>query len=88
METSFVLIVLLFAALATGGLIVNWTGLGRAIFRQERQTRGKPRRLVRRVPSSAIPVLATDNGAKTPWMRSKWPCRSCKKAIGAFWSRL
>jgi hypothetical protein len=30
------------------------------IFSQERQTRGEPRRLVRRVPSSAIPVLATD----------------------------
>ena len=33
METSFVLIVLLFAALATGGLIVNWIGLGRAMSR-------------------------------------------------------
>jgi peptidoglycan/LPS O-acetylase OafA/YrhL len=31
METPFVLIVLLFAALATGGLIVNWIGLGRAM---------------------------------------------------------
>jgi hypothetical protein len=30
-ENSFVLIVLLFAALATGGLIVNWIGLGRAM---------------------------------------------------------
>lgn len=29
-------------------------------FSQERQTRSEPRRLVRRVPSSAIPVLATD----------------------------
>ena len=28
MEKSFELIVLLFAALATGGLIVNWIGLG------------------------------------------------------------
>jgi hypothetical protein len=28
---TFVLIVLLFAALATGGLIVNWIGLGRAM---------------------------------------------------------
>jgi hypothetical protein len=28
MENSFVLIVLLFAALATGGLIANWMGLG------------------------------------------------------------
>jgi len=33
MEMSFVLIVLLFAALATGGLIVNWIGLGRAMSR-------------------------------------------------------
>jgi uncharacterized membrane protein len=33
MEDSFVLIVLLFAALATGGLLVNWIGLGRAMSR-------------------------------------------------------
>jgi uncharacterized membrane protein len=33
MEKSFVLIVLLFAALATGGLIVNWIGSGRAMSR-------------------------------------------------------
>lgn len=33
MEDSFVLIVVLFAALATGGLIVNWIGLGRAMSR-------------------------------------------------------
>jgi len=33
MENSFVLIVLLFAALATGGLMVNWIGLGRAMSR-------------------------------------------------------
>src|SRR3974377_1501746 len=33
MENSIVLIVLLFAALATGGLIVNWIGLGRAMSR-------------------------------------------------------
>jgi len=33
MEKSFVLIVLLFAALATGGLMVNWVGLGRAMSR-------------------------------------------------------
>jgi Domain of unknown function (DUF1772) len=33
MENSVVLIVLLFAALATGGLIVNWIGLGRAMSR-------------------------------------------------------
>src|SRR5215472_16624620 len=33
MEKAFVLIVLLFAALATGGLIVNWIGLGRAMSR-------------------------------------------------------
>ena len=33
MEKSFVLVVLLFAALATGGLIVNWIGLGRAMSR-------------------------------------------------------
>lgn len=33
MENSFVLIVLLFAALATGGLFVNWIGLGRAMSR-------------------------------------------------------
>ena len=33
MEKSFVLIVLLFAALATGGLIVNWIGLGRVMSR-------------------------------------------------------
>jgi hypothetical protein len=32
-EDSFVLIVVLFAALATGGLIVNWIGLGRAMSR-------------------------------------------------------
>ena len=32
-ENSFVLVVLLFAALATGGLIVNWIGLGRAMSR-------------------------------------------------------
>lgn len=31
MEKSFELIVLLFAALATGGLMVNWIGLGRAM---------------------------------------------------------
>jgi hypothetical protein len=33
MENSFVLIVLLLAALATGGLVVNWVGLGRAMSR-------------------------------------------------------
>lgn len=33
MEKSFELIVLLLAALATGGLIVNWIGLGRAMSR-------------------------------------------------------
>ena len=33
MENSFVLIVLLLASLATGGLIVNWIGLGRAMSR-------------------------------------------------------
>ena len=33
MEKSFELIVLFFAALATGGLIVNWIGLGRAMSR-------------------------------------------------------
>jgi uncharacterized membrane protein len=33
MENSFVLVVLLFAALATGGLVVNWIGLGRAMSR-------------------------------------------------------
>jgi uncharacterized membrane protein len=33
MENSFVVIVLFFAALATGGLIVNWIGLGRAMSR-------------------------------------------------------
>src|SRR5215469_10919242 len=33
MENSFVLILLLFAALATGGLVVNWIGLGRAMSR-------------------------------------------------------
>jgi hypothetical protein len=33
MENLFVLIVLMFAALATGGLIVNWMGLGRAMSR-------------------------------------------------------
>jgi Domain of unknown function (DUF1772) len=33
MENSLVLIVLLFAALATGGLMVNWIGLGRAMSR-------------------------------------------------------
>jgi uncharacterized membrane protein len=33
MENSFVLIVLLFAALATGALVVNWIGLGRAMSR-------------------------------------------------------
>jgi hypothetical protein len=33
MEQSFVLIVLFFASLATGGLIVNWIGLGRAMSR-------------------------------------------------------
>jgi hypothetical protein len=31
MEMSFALIVLLFAALATGALIINWIGLGRAM---------------------------------------------------------
>src|SRR6516165_9259035 len=31
MEKSFVMIVLSFAALATGGLVVNWIGLGRAM---------------------------------------------------------
>jgi uncharacterized membrane protein len=33
MENSFVLIALLFAALATGALMVNWIGLGRAMSR-------------------------------------------------------
>src|ERR1700722_4395720 len=33
MENVFVLIVLLFAALVTGGLVVNWIGLGRAMSR-------------------------------------------------------
>jgi hypothetical protein len=32
-QYSFVLIVLFFGALATGGLIVNWIGLGRAMSR-------------------------------------------------------
>jgi uncharacterized membrane protein len=38
MENSFVLIVLLFAALATGGLMVNWIGLGRAMSRLSAST--------------------------------------------------
>jgi uncharacterized membrane protein len=38
MEKSFVLIVLLFAALATGGLMVNWIGLGRAMSRLSAST--------------------------------------------------
>ncbi len=33
MENSFVLLVLFLAALATGGLLVNWIGLGRATSR-------------------------------------------------------
>src|SRR5262245_62945298 len=33
MEKSLELIVVLFAALATGGLMVNWIGLGRAMSR-------------------------------------------------------
>jgi uncharacterized membrane protein len=33
MENSFVLLVLFLAALATGGLLVNWIGLGRAMSR-------------------------------------------------------
>jgi hypothetical protein len=33
MENASVLIVLLFAALSTGGLLVNWIGLGRAMSR-------------------------------------------------------
>ena len=33
MKNSLVLIVLLLAALATGGLVVNWIGLGRAMSR-------------------------------------------------------
>jgi hypothetical protein len=33
MEQPFTLTVLLFAALATGGLVVNWIGLGRAMSR-------------------------------------------------------
>jgi hypothetical protein len=33
MENSFVVAVLLFAALATGGLVVNWIGLARAMSR-------------------------------------------------------
>ena len=33
MENIFVVIILLFAALATGGLVVNWIGLGRAMSR-------------------------------------------------------
>jgi hypothetical protein len=33
MKDTFALIVLLFAALATGGLMVNWIGLGRAMSR-------------------------------------------------------
>ena len=40
------------------------------IFSQERQTRGEPRRLVRRVPSSVIPVLATDKGHRQPILRT------------------
>ena len=38
MEKSFELIVLLFAALATGGLMVNWIGLGRAMSRLSEST--------------------------------------------------
>ena len=38
MEKSFVLIVLSFAALATGGLMVNWIGLGRAMARLSAST--------------------------------------------------
>src|SRR5215467_12861536 len=38
MEKSFELIVLLFAALATGGLMVNWIGLGRAMSRLSAST--------------------------------------------------
>ena len=38
MENSFVLIVLSFAALATGGLMVNWIGLGRAMSRLSAST--------------------------------------------------
>ena len=38
METSLLLIILLFAALATGGLMVNWIGLGRAMSRLSAST--------------------------------------------------
>jgi uncharacterized membrane protein len=38
MESSVVLIVLFFAALATGGLMVNWIGLGRAMSRLSAST--------------------------------------------------
>ena len=38
MEKWFELIVLLFAALATGGLMVNWIGLGRAMSRVSEST--------------------------------------------------
>jgi uncharacterized membrane protein len=38
MEKAFELIVLLFAALATGGLMVNWIGLGRAMSRLSAST--------------------------------------------------
>jgi uncharacterized membrane protein len=38
MEKSFLLIILSFAALATGGLMVNWIGLGRAMSRLSAST--------------------------------------------------
>jgi hypothetical protein len=38
MEKSLVLIGLIFAALATGGLMVNWIGLGRAMLRSSVST--------------------------------------------------
>jgi hypothetical protein len=39
------------------------------ILSQERQKRGNPWRLVRRVPSSAIPVLATDSPIVTVYAK-------------------
>ena len=57
MDNSLVLIVLLFAALATGGLMVNWIGLGRAMSRLSASTYVEFHQATNRTFNPYMPVV-------------------------------
>jgi Domain of unknown function (DUF1772) len=57
MENPFVLVVLLFAALATGGLVVNWIGLGRAMSRLSASAYVEIHQLTNRTFDPYMPIV-------------------------------